>query len=285
MFSPVNSPMTEEITLQARDKNGNKITTGGAKIVFTLAAGSVGGLTTTLGQDGTMSVTATDNYNGTYTAYYTSSRVGVGSTIGTAKITATINGTEATAAPTTTATFYTDFATNSNFNNAPWMTGEGYFPEPNGGSVTTDNSQGTNIGTYGGPVAQGTGTSATVGLTVPQSPSSGTFIGLVSRYEGVLHYYFAGLQAGPTGHQWVITRVKLGKSKTLVSVPARHLQANQVVNITFDAVGSHLQLFVSGHKRPVLSTKDRRYTSGNVGILGTANVTFDGPFTAKPIDK
>jgi hypothetical protein len=78
------------LTLQAKDANGNNITTGGATVVFTYSGGT---------STGTISST-TDNHNGTYTATFTGVKSGTATTIH-----ATIGGSAVTSAlPNVTVT-------------------------------------------------------------------------------------------------------------------------------------------------------------------------------------
>jgi hypothetical protein len=84
------SGIKSKITLQAEDANGNKETTGGLDVAFTLGS--------TSGGQGTFS-SVTDNHNGTYTATFT------GTIAGSNTIVATIGGATVTSsAPTITVT-------------------------------------------------------------------------------------------------------------------------------------------------------------------------------------
>jgi uncharacterized protein YjdB len=81
---------TVALQLQAKDANGNSLTTGGLAVVF---AGSGGTSTGTIGA-------TTDNANGTYTAIFTAGTAGTAKTIG-----ATIDGAAVTSTlPTITVT-------------------------------------------------------------------------------------------------------------------------------------------------------------------------------------
>ena len=71
---PANGTSTSTITVQAKDGNGNNLTSSGRHVTLSTSAGSLGSVT--------------DNGNGTYTATLTSS-----TTPGTANITGTIAGT------------------------------------------------------------------------------------------------------------------------------------------------------------------------------------------------
>ena len=73
---PADGTSTQVVTVQARDKFNNNLTTGGASVAFSATAGSMG--------------PTTDNGNGTYTATWTAP-ASVGS--GTATVTATLEGT------------------------------------------------------------------------------------------------------------------------------------------------------------------------------------------------
>jgi hypothetical protein len=84
------SGSTVTLALQARDPNGNNITTGGATVVFTRSGGTSTG---TIGS-------TTDNHNGTYTATFTGVTAGTATTIH-----ATIDGAAVTSQlPTVTVT-------------------------------------------------------------------------------------------------------------------------------------------------------------------------------------
>ncbi len=81
---------TDTLRLQARDAEGNAITTGGATVAFAASGGT---------STGTIGAT-TDNANGTYTATFTGATAGTATTIG-----ATVNGVVVTTAlPTVTVT-------------------------------------------------------------------------------------------------------------------------------------------------------------------------------------
>ena len=77
---------TSAITVQARDANGNNLSTGGDTVVLSTTAGTLG--------------TVTDSNNGTYTATLTSS-----TTVATATISGTLNGGGNTIADTATVAF------------------------------------------------------------------------------------------------------------------------------------------------------------------------------------
>lgn len=101
-ISPTLLPSGTEaaLTLQARDADGTRITTGGLEVVFTVSGGTSQGVI--------VPIPATDNGNGTYAATFTATIAGSPSTIGATidgqAITSTLPEVEVLPGPVSTAT-------------------------------------------------------------------------------------------------------------------------------------------------------------------------------------
>ncbi|MBC6113008.1 beta-L-arabinofuranosidase domain-containing protein [Pedobacter fastidiosus] len=78
-------------------------------------------------------------------------------------------------------------------------------------------------------------------------------------YEG----YYAGLNA-QTG---VITLGKSGSNKWTVIETAKYpMKINETYKVKVRAMGSHIEVFLSGADKPLISATDGEYKSGNIGL-------------------
>jgi hypothetical protein len=232
----VQAPLT--LVLQARDANGNPLTTGGARVRFT--SSSQGSFSRVI-----------DNGNGTYSATFTTSRVGA------QRFSATVNGAKVTGTATTGFVFASQFPGSSLA--APWSVRKGSFTPFFGTAFGGPGS--TNIATYSGPVAGNVTVSALV-----SNLAAGQFGGVIARYSSSLSHYRAGLVM-EGGQTYAVIQAVGSKVKTL---------AKQAVAgpgfVAFTVSGSSLRLSLNG--LVVAQASSSQFTSGTVGISGGANAGF-----------
>ena len=232
----VQAPLT--LVLQARDANGNPLKTGGARVRFT--SSSQGSFSRVI-----------DNGNGTYSATFTTSRVGA------QRFSATVNGAKVTGTATTGFVFASQFPGSSLA--APWSVRKGSFTPFFGTAFGRPGS--TNIATYSGPVAGNVTVSALV-----SNLAAGQFGGVVARYSSSTSHYRAGLVM-EGGQTYAVIQAVGSKVKTL---------AKQAVAgpgfVAFTVSGSSLRLSLNG--LVVAQASSSQFTSGTVGISGGANAGF-----------
>lgn len=236
----VQAPLS--VVLQARDANGNPLTTGGAKVTF--ASSSTGSFSKVI-----------DNGNGTYSATFTTSRVGAQT------FSATVNGAKSSSTATTGFVFGSQFPGSTLA--APWSVRKGGFTPFLG---TAFGQAAANTAVYSGAVAKNVTVSALV-----SNLATGQFGGVVARYSTSTSHYRAGLLV-EGGQTYAVIQAVGSKVKTL---------AKQAVAgpgfVAFTVSGSSLSLSLNG--LTVAQATSSQFTSGSVGISGGSNVGF-GDFSA-----
>ena len=232
------------VTLQARDANGNSLTSGGARVTFKSSA------------VGTFSK-VTDNRNGTYSAMFTTARAGSQS------FSATINGVKAGQTATTGFVFASQFPGSSL--TLPWSVKSGGFSPLFG---TAFGTKASNIAVYSWPVAANVTVSALV-----SNMAAGQFGGVVARYGSRTAHYRAGLVV--EGGQAYAVIQAVGASVTTLSKQAVAFSGAGYVGFTVS--GSSLTMTLNGIT--VGQATNRTYTTGTAGISGGTNVGF-GDFSA-----
>jgi len=221
------------VSLQAVDAAGNPVTTGGARVRFTASS------------SGTFS-RVTDNGDGTYTANFTTKRVGA------QVFSATVNGVKVTDTATTAFVFQSQF---SQFPGTNWSVARGGFLALfNTAIATVPNS----VALYRGAAARNVTVSANVG-----NLENNQFGGVVARYSSKTSYYRAGLVLESGQYYAVIQAVGLTGVRTLAKQSV--VGAGQgLVSLTLS--GTSLSLSLNGFK--VAQVTDNRFQSGSVGISG-----------------
>jgi len=237
----VQAPLS--LVLQARDANGNPLATGGAKVTF--KSSSQGSFSKVI-----------DNGDGTYSATFTTSRVGAQT------FSATVNRAKVASTATTGFVFASQFPGPSLA--APWSVRKGSFTPLFGTAFGGLGS--TNIATYSGAVAK----NATVSALV-SNLAAGQFGGVVARYSSSTSHYRAGLVV-EGGQTYAVIQAVGSKVKTL----AKQAVASPGF-VAFTVSGSTLTLTLDG--LVVAQANDSRFTSGTVGISGGSNAGF-GTFSA-----
>lgn len=227
------------VTLQARDANGNPLTSGGARVAFTKSA------------VGTFSK-VTNNRNGTYSATFTTARAGAQT------FSATVNGVRAGQTATTGFVFASQFPGSSLA--APWSVKLGGFTPVFGMAFGTTSS---NIAVYSGPVAANVTVSALV-----SNVAAGQFGGVVARYGSRTAHYRAGLVV--EGGQTYAVIQAVGAKVTTLSKQA--VAATGAGYVGFTVSGSSLTMTLSGIT--VGQATNRAFTTGTAGISGGTNVSF-----------
>ena len=228
------------VTMQAIDALGNLATTGGAKVRFAASAA------------GTFSK-VTDNGDGTYTASFTTKRVG-------AQIYyATANGVKVTETATTVY-FIAQFT--HPIPGADWLVKRGGFVAAPFAVIATAATN--NVAIYKGASARNVTVSSNVG-----NLDDGQFGGVVARYSSKTSYYQAGLMLEAGQYYAVIQAVGLTGVRTL----AKQLVAGAGEGyVSFRVNGSSLSLTLNGSQ--VAEVTDTRLKSGRVGMSGGQAVRF-----------
>lgn len=228
------------VTLQAIDALGNLVTTGGARMKF--AASS----------SGTFS-RVTDNGNGTYTATFTTKRVGA------QVFSATTNGVKVTDTATTAFVFTSQFS--QPIPGTDWsVTRGGFLPFLNTAFGTVPNS----VALYRGAAARNVTVSANV-----VNLENNQFGGVVARYSSNTSYYRAGLVLESGQYYAVIKAVGLTGVRTLAKQSVVDVGEGLV---SFRLNGNSLSLSLNGFQ--VAQATDSRFQSGSVGISGGSAVGF-----------
>jgi hypothetical protein len=250
------APGSVVITMQAKDANGYKITSGGLKVTFALAAGSAGGKLSAV----------TYNQNGTYTATFTSS------TMGGDTITAKINGAALTAKAGVNVIFQSNFTVPGTLG-APWLQQKGTFTVSSG--VAWAGSSNNNIAIYNATSQANVLAAANV-----FNVANGSFAALVARYTQNSGFYRAGIQ-NVNGQLFAVIEKdylnqagKIIGTTTLVKKAVSALGAGRLV---FKTVGNKLQLSLNG--AVVAAVTDSTFRTGSVGISGSP-ATGLGSFVA-----
>ena len=232
------------VTLQAIDALGNLVTTGGARMKF--AASS----------SGTFS-RVTDNGNGTYTATFTTKRVGA------QVFSATTNGVKVTDTATTAFVFTSQFS--QPIPGTDWsVTRGGFLPFLNTAFGTVPNS----VALYRGAAARNVTVSANV-----VNLENNQFGGVVARYSSNTSYYRAGLVLESGQYYAVIKAVGLTGVRTLAKQSVVDVGEGLV---SFRLNGNSLSLSLNGFQ--VAQATDSRFQSGSVGISGGSAVGFSNFF-------
>ena len=228
------------VTMQGIDALGNLATTGGAKVRFAASAA------------GTFSK-VTDNGDGTYTASFTTKRVG-------AQIYyATANGVKVTETATTVY-FIAQFT--HPIPGADWLVKRGGFVAAPFAVIATAATN--NVAIYKGASARNVTVSSNVG-----NLDDGQFGGVVARYSSKTSYYQAGLMLEAGQYYAVIQAVGLTGVRTL----AKQLVAGAGEGyVSFRVNGSSLSLTLNGSQ--VAEVTDTRLKSGRVGMSGGQAVRF-----------
>ncbi len=208
--APVNAAVS--LTLQACDANGNAIQTGGAKVSFQSSAA------------GTFSIVK-DNGNGTYSATFSTPRVG------TMVFQATMNGAQVTQSAFSRFVFTSGFSGSQL--NASWLVKSGGFTPKAGTAFAL--SPFTNTAIYNGPM----GGNVTVSALV-SNVGTGQFAGLVARYISPTTYYRAGI-LNQGGQTFAVIQV-VGTTVQTVSKQAILLSGS--ARIRFTVQNTTLKLFI-----------------------------------------
>lgn len=228
------------VTMQAIDALGNLVTTGGAKVRFAASAA------------GTFSK-VTDNGDGTYTASFTTKRVG-------AQIYyATANGVKVTETATTVY-FIAQFT--HPIPGADWLVKRGGFVAAPFAVIATAATN--NVAIYKGASARNVTVSSNVG-----NLDDGQFGGVVARYSSKTSYYQAGLMLEAGQYYAVIQAVGLTGVRTLAKQSVAGAGEGYV---SFRVNGSSLSLTLNGSQ--VAEVTDTRLKSGRVGMSGGQAVRF-----------
>ena len=228
------------VTMQAIDALGNLATTGGAKVRFAASAA------------GTFSK-VTDNGDGTYTASFTTKRVG-------AQIYyATANGVKVTETATTVY-FIAQFT--HPIPGADWLVKRGGFVAAPFAVIATAATN--NVAIYKGASARNVTVSSNVG-----NLDDGQFGGVVARYSSKTSYYQAGLMLEAGQYYAVIQAVGLTGVRTLAKQSVAGAGEGYV---SFRVNGSSLSLTLNGSQ--VAEVTDTRLKSGRVGMSGGQAVRF-----------
>jgi len=240
----VGTPVT--VTLQAIDAVGNLVTTGGAKVKF--AASSSGKFSS-----------VTDNGNGSYTATFTTKRVGA------QVFSATANGAKVTDTATAAFVFQSQFS--QPIPGADWSVarGPGFLVLLNTAIATGPNS---NVALYTGAAARDLTVSANV-----ENLENGQFAGVVARYSSKTSYYQAGLVVESGQAYAVIQAVTQNGTRTLSKQAVLDVGEGLV---SFTLSGTSLTLSLNGFQ--VAQATDSRFQSGSVGISGGNAVGFTNFF-------
>lgn len=244
----VQAPLT--VVLQARDANGNPLTTGGARVRFTSSS------------KGSFSK-VTDNGNGTYSATFTTSRVG------TQTFSATVNRAKVASTATTGFVFGSGGPFAGWSLSAPWQV-RGNFYVQNGFAFGQGSA--SNIATYSGGATR----NVTVSATVSNVPfGQGIFGGVVARYSGPTSHYRAGIVSEFVPGVGVGTFAVIQAVGSTVKTLARQLVGSELPQdtfLTFTVSGSSLSLAVNGQL--VAEATSSQFTSGTVGFSGGNGPAF-----------
>ncbi|MFM8578850.1 MAG: Ig-like domain-containing protein, partial [Planctomycetaceae bacterium] len=236
----VGTPVT--VTLQAIDAAGNLVTTGGAKVKF--AASSAGKFSS-----------VTDNGDGSYTATFTTKRVGA------QVFSATANGAKVTDTATTAFVFQSQFSQPIPGTDWSVARGPGFLVLLNTAIATGPNS---NVALYTGVAARDLTVTANV-----ENLGDGQFAGVVARYSSKTSYYQAGLVVESGQAYAVIQAVTRNGVRTLSREAVVDVGEGLV---SFTLSGTSLSLELNGIQ--VAQATDSRFQSGSVGISGGQSVGF-----------
>lgn len=234
------------VTLQARDALGNLVTTGGARVRF--AASSSGKFSK-----------VTDNRDGTYTATFTTPRIGA------QVFSATVNRVKVTDTATTAFVFQSQFS--QPIPGAGWSVarGPGFLTFLNTAIATGPNS---NVALYTGAAARDLTVTSNV-----ENLEDGQFGGVVARYSSKTSSYQAGLLLESGQYFAVIQAVTRNGTRTLAKQAVLDVGEGLV---SFTLSGTSLSLSLNGFQ--VAQATDSRFQSGSVGISGGNAVGFTNFF-------
>ena len=236
----VQAPLT--VVLQARDANGNPLTTGGARVRFT--SSSTGNLSK-----------VTDNGNGTYSATFTTSRVG------TQTFSATVNRAKVASTAMTGFVFGSGGPFAGSYLSAPWQV-RGNFDVQSGYAFGLGPA--SNIATYSGGATRNVTVSANV-VNVPFG--RGIFGGVVARYSSPTSHYRAGIVSEFVPGVGVGNFAVIQAVGSTVKTLARQLVSSGLQTstfLTFTVSGSSLSLAANGQL--VAEATSSQFKSGTVGF-------------------
>jgi hypothetical protein len=250
---PANGTSTSTLTVQAKDGNGNNLTSSGGTVTLSTSAGSVGSVT--------------DNGNGTYTATLTSS-----ATPGTANITGTIAGTTI-GHPTSVIFTGTLSAANTTISANPASI------VANGVSTSTltvqaKDGNGNNLTASAGTVTLSTSAGSLSSVT---DNGNGTYTATLTSPTAVGTASITGTIAGGTiGNPTsvVFTAAPLSAANTTISANPASITANgtSTSTVTVQAKDANNNNYVTSGGTVTLST--------SAGSLGSVTDNQNGTYTA-----
>lgn len=232
--------MAVKVTLHACDANGNPLSHGGA--IVAIRSSRPGSFTSLV-----------DNGNGTYSAIFTSQRVGATS------FQAIVNRIRVAQTATTSFFFESEFPGTQL--TPPWSVRAGNFTPSSGTAFASSAS--LNIANYMGPVTANVNVSALV-----SNVATGQFAGLVARYTNRKAYYRAGI-LNEGGQNYAVIQA-VGSTVRTLSKQAVMLFGPALLRFTAD--GSSLKLTLDGVS--VGQAKNSRFKNGTVGIVSGPNAGF-----------
>ena len=264
---PANGASTSTITVELRDALGNPLTVGGAAVVLSTTAGSLGPVS--------------DQGNGRYTAILTSSS---STTNVNAIVSGTVNGAAITDTATVTFTAVAPVATRLVFGQQPTQTQAGAAIAPPV-TVRAVSNAGATVTSFTGNVTIAIGNNPGAGTlsgttTVAAVNGVATFNNLSINRTGngyTLTASASGL-AGATSSPFAITPAAPSRTTSLItasptSVPADGASTSAITVEMFDAFGNRV---TSGGASVTLST-----TTGTLGpVTDLGNGTYTATLTA-----
>jgi len=224
------------LTLQAKDANGNNLTTGGATVVFMQNAGA---------GSGTFSST-TDNANGTYTATFT------GTTAGPVILGATISGVGTNSTANLTVNVGTIAAATSTVSADSTQIASGHATIL---TLQAKDVNGNNLATGG----------ATVVFTQTAGTGAGTFSAVTDNANGTYTGTFTGTTAGPVTLGATVNTVATTSTAALTVAPGTITATNSTVTADSTQIAS-------GHA--TILTLQAKDANGNNLTTGGATVVF-----------
>jgi len=250
---PANGTSTSTLSVQAKDGNGNNLTSSGGTVTLSTSAGSVGSVT--------------DNGNGTYSATLTSS-----ATPGTANITGTIAAT-AIGHPTSVIFTGTLSAANTTISANPASI------VANGTSTSTvtvqaKDANGNNLTVSAGTVTLSTSAGSLSGVTDNQN---GTYTATLTSPATVGTGSITGtIAGGAIGNpaSVVFASAPLSAANTTISANPASITANgtSTSTVTVQAKDANNNNFVTSGGTVTLST--------SAGLLGSVTDNQNGTYTA-----
>jgi adhesin/invasin len=254
------------VTLQARDANGNNLTTGGLAVAFALGSAS--------GGQGVIISSVTDNNNGTYTATFAATSVGANT------ITAKVGGI----ALTSTAPAIIVTPGLLSLAKSPVTLSAAGVASGSGVTVTL-----TAEDAVGNKITTG-GLAVTFALGSP-SGGQGTFGAVTDNHNGTYTATFTGTIAGANivtatiGGQAVtsiapitVTRGPASLAKSLISLAFSSIASGGTDTVTLQAVDAAGNKFTKGGLTVVFALVS---SAGGQGTFSTVTDNQNGTYTAK----